>query len=153
MRRADQLFFAADLRDVLRPPFLAAVLRVELFFALVFLDELFFAPVLRAVLLRAVLLRAVLFFAVDLRALLFFAPVFFAPVFFDAVLRPPDFFEAVFLPAFFAGTLPPSARASESAIAIACLRLFTFLPERPLFRVPFFFSCIAFSTLSEAFFP
>jgi low affinity Fe/Cu permease len=51
------------------------------------------------------------------------------------------------------GTLPPSRRASESPIAIACLRLFTFLPDRPERSVPCLRSCIAFSTLLEAFLP
>src|SRR5512132_2131480 len=54
---------------------------------------------------------------------------------------------------FFPGTLPPSRRASESPIAIACLRLVTFFPDRPLFSVPRLRSCIAFSTFSEALLP
>jgi hypothetical protein len=54
---------------------------------------------------------------------------------------------------FFGGTLPPSFRASESPIAIACFLLVTFLPDRPLFSVPSFRSCIAFSTFLEAFLP
>src|SRR3989441_6711791 len=53
---------------------------------------------------------------------------------------------------FFLGTLPPAFLASDSPIAIACFLLFTFLPE-PLLRVPFFRSCIAFSTFSDAFLP
>ena len=36
-------------------------------------------------------------------------------------------------------------------MAMACLRLFTFLPDRPLFSVPFLRSCIARSTFSDAF--
>jgi hypothetical protein len=67
---------------------------------------------------------------------------FFALRFF-AVLR---FFEAFF------GTFLPSALASESPIAIACLRLFTFLPERPLFSVPALRFFIARPTLADAFF-
>ena len=55
--------------------------------------------------------------------------------------------------AFLGGTFPPSFRASESPIAIACFLLVTFLPERPLLRVPFFRSCIALSTFVEAFSP
>src|SRR5262249_33907882 len=51
------------------------------------------------------------------------------------------------------GTLPPSRRASLRPIAIACLRLVTFRPERPDFSVPRFRSCIARSTLLCAFFP
>src|SRR5690349_12230203 len=38
-------------------------------------------------------------------------------------------------------------------MAIACLRLFTFLPERPLFSVPRLRSCIARFTLDCAFLP
>ncbi len=41
---------------------------------------------------------------------------------------------------FWRGTLAPLARASESAMAIACLRLFTFFFERPERSVPVFFS-------------
>jgi hypothetical protein len=36
----------------------------------------------------------------------------------------------------FLGTLAPILRASDRPIAIACFRLFTFLPDRPLFNVP-----------------
>jgi hypothetical protein len=36
-----------------------------------------------------------------------------------------------------------SLRASESPMAIACFRLFTVLPLRPLLRVPSLRSCIA----------
>jgi len=45
------------------------------------------------------------------------------------------------------GTLPPAFRASDKPIAMACLRLVTFLPLRPLFSLPCFISCIARSTL------
>jgi len=48
------------------------------------------------------------------------------------------------------GTLPPFSRASLSPIAIACLRLVTFRPDRPLFKVPFFRRRIADSTFFEA---
>ena len=48
---------------------------------------------------------------------------------------------------FFFGTLAPDFRASDKPIAIACFLLFTFLPLRPLFNVPAFFSCIARFTL------
>ena len=54
---------------------------------------------------------------------------------------------------FLRGTLPPSRRACESPMAIACLRLLTFLPERPLFKVPLFRSRMAFPTFSDAFLP
>jgi hypothetical protein len=53
----------------------------------------------------------------------------------------------------FRGTLPPSRRACAKPIAMACFRLFTFLPERPLFKVPLLRSCIAFSTFWDAFSP
>src|SRR5689334_25054231 len=51
------------------------------------------------------------------------------------------------------GTFPPARRASDSPMAIACLRLFTRLPERPLFSVPCFRLCIARFTLLRAFCP
>jgi hypothetical protein len=51
---------------------------------------------------------------------------------------------------FFFGAFLPSLRASESPMAIACFRLFTVLPLRPLLRVPSLRSCIAFSTFFEA---
>jgi hypothetical protein len=54
---------------------------------------------------------------------------------------------------FFRGTLPPARRASDKPIAIACCRLVTFLPDRPLFNVPFFRSCIALFTFSDALAP
>src|ERR1700741_1167300 len=65
------------------------------------------------------------------------------------------FFEELFLVPFFEpfleGTFAPASRASESPIAIACFLLVTFFPERPLFSVPFFRSCMAFSTFLPAF--
>jgi hypothetical protein len=60
-----------------------------------------------------------------------------------------DFFEAFFFEAFF-GTFMPSARASDSPIAIACLRLVTLRPERPLFNVPALRFFITRSTSAEA---
>lgn len=56
-----------------------------------------------------------------------------------------DFFFAAFF-----GTFLPARRASESPIAIACLRLVTFFPLRPLFNVPFLRSCIARPTFFDA---
>jgi hypothetical protein len=50
----------------------------------------------------------------------------------------------------FFGTLAPAARASDKPIAIACLRLVTFRPERPLRSLPALRSFIARSTLAEA---
>ena len=67
---------------------------------------------------------------------------FFAVFFFD-VFR---FFDAFF------GTFLPFALASDSPIAIACLRLLTFLPERPLFSVPALRFFNARSTSADAFF-
>jgi hypothetical protein len=57
-------------------------------------------------------------------------------------------FFAVFL---FFGTLAPVARASDNPIAIACLRLLTLRPERPLFNVPAFRFFIARPTFADAF--
>lgn len=68
----------------------------------------------------------------------------------------PAFFEPFFDPFFDplrGGTFAPASRASESPIAIACFLLVTFLPERPLFKVPCLRSCIARSTFSLAFLP
>ena len=82
---------------------------------------------------------------------------FFEVAFFEVAFFDDDFFEEP--PAFFdddfgaAGTLPPSRLASDRPMAMACLRLVTFLPEPPLRSVPAFLSCIVFSTLSCAFFP
>src|SRR5436190_12334662 len=70
-------------------------------------------------------------------------------------MAPPStylFFEDFFFEDFFFGTLPPSFRASDKPIAIACFLLVTFLPE-PLFSFPFLRSCIAFLTFFCAFFP
>ena len=55
----------------------------------------------------------------------------------------------------FFGTFAPERRASESPIAIACLRLFTVppFPPRPLLSVPIFFRRIALPTLFDAAFP
>jgi hypothetical protein len=47
-----------------------------------------------------------------------------------------------------AGTLAPFFRASESPIAIACLRLVTFFPLLPLLSVPFLRLRIADLTVS-----
>jgi len=44
----------------------------------------------------------------------------------------------------------PARRASERPIAIACLRLFTLLPERPLRAEPLLYSRISLRTLSDA---
>jgi hypothetical protein len=61
-------------------------------------------------------------------------------------------FLAVFLffEAFF-GTFFPSALASERPMAIACLRLLTLRPDRPLFNVPALRFFIARPTLADAF--
>jgi hypothetical protein len=55
----------------------------------------------------------------------------------------------------FRGTLAPFFRASESPMAIACSRLFTFppFPPGPDLSVPFFLRRIADSTLLPAAFP
>jgi len=65
-----------------------------------------------------------------------------------------DFFAADFFDRFgFGGTFPPARRASDSPMAIACLRLVTFLPERPLRSLPSLRSSIAFLTFDCAFLP
>src|ERR1700730_4815832 len=61
-------------------------------------------------------------------------------------------FLAARLRAVFFGTFAPAARASERPIAIACLRLLTVRPERPLFKVPALRFFIARSTVFYAFF-
>jgi hypothetical protein len=55
-------------------------------------------------------------------------------------------------PLFLRGTLAPFFLASDSPIAIACLRLFTLppFPPGPLRRVPFFFRRIALFTALPA---
>ena len=58
-----------------------------------------------------------------------------------------------FFLAFLRGTFPPARRASDSPIAIACFRLVTFFPERPLLNVPLLRSRIALLTFWEAFLP
>ena len=63
------------------------------------------------------------------------------------------FFEDAFFLEGLRGTFPPALRACERPIAIACLRLLTFLPDLPLFSVPRFRSCIAFLTLLFALLP
>ena len=54
---------------------------------------------------------------------------------------------------FFLGTLAPERRASDSPMAMACLRLLTLAPDRPLFSLPRFISCTAFFTLRPLVFP
>jgi len=67
------------------------------------------------------------------------------------LVGPPDGYDRFF--ARFFGTLAPAWRASLKPMAMACLRLVTFLPEPPERSVPRFRSCIARSTFFEAFFP
>jgi hypothetical protein len=55
-----------------------------------------------------------------------------------------------FRPPFLRGTFFPLLRASESPIAIACLRLLTFLPLLPLLSVPRLRLRIARSTSLDA---
>jgi hypothetical protein len=62
------------------------------------------------------------------------------------------FFAAFLFFERFFGTFLPSALASERPIAIACLRLLTLRPDRPLFRVPALRFFIARPTLADAFF-
>jgi hypothetical protein len=79
----------------------------------------------------------------------FFAELFFEGPFFEELFLDELFFAAD----FFFGTFAPSLRASDSPMAIACFRLVTFLPLRPLFSVPLFFSRIARATFFCAFGP
>src|SRR6201989_3476432 len=62
------------------------------------------------------------------------------------------FFLELFFAPFFRGTFAPFLRASESPIAIACLRLFTVppFPPLPLLSVPFLRRSSADLTLFEA---
>ena len=53
--------------------------------------------------------------------------------------------------AVFFGTFCPAALASERPIAMACLRLLTVRPERPLFSVPALRFFITRSTVADAF--
>lgn len=94
------------------------------------MPELFFRPGLFFVELRELLLRC------DLEVLLLFFERL--PLLRDEDLR--------------AGTFAPSFRASESPIAMACLRLFTFFPL-PLRSLPCFIACISSWTLLCAFGP
>lgn len=67
--------------------------------------------------------------------------------------RDGDFRDVVFLAddlRDFFGTFWPLRRASDSPIAMACLRLFTFLPLRPLRNVPLARFFMADSTFFEA---
>jgi hypothetical protein len=57
-----------------------------------------------------------------------------------------------FFAVFFFGTFFPSALASDKPIAIAYLRLLTFRPDLPLFKVPALRFFIARPTLADAFF-
>jgi hypothetical protein len=66
-------------------------------------------------------------------------------------LTPCRFLVVFFRAALLRGTFIPSRRASDSPIAIACLRLLTLRPERPLFNVPALRSLIARPTLADAF--
>ena len=66
---------------------------------------------------------------------------------FDDLEAPLDFLDFEDFDDLRDGTLSPSRRASEMPIAMACLRLFTFLPDPPLFSFPSPYSCITFETL------
>ena len=126
-------FFFADFFAVERfgEDFLGAVLRVDERFGADFLDDDFFVDFLDED-----------FFAG------FLDDDFFADFFADF------FVDAFFFERFgFGGAFAPARRASERPIAIACLRLVTFLPERPLRSFPSFRSSITFLTFACAFLP
>jgi hypothetical protein len=139
-------FFAADflLADFLDPDFLGAAFFAADFFAADlragdFLDADFFDAD---------------FFDADFFDADFFDADFFDADFFDADFFDADFFDADFFDAdFFGGTFAPARRASDNPMAIACLRLLTFLPEPPLRSVPSLRSCMTFLTFACAFFP
>jgi len=61
--------------------------------------------------------------------------------------------DSYFFLAFLRGTLPPARRASDNPMAMACFRLVTFFPDRPLLNVPLLRSRIAFLTFCDAFLP
>jgi hypothetical protein len=125
-------FLALDLFDVDR-------LAVD-FFAVDLFDVDFFAVERFAVDRFDVDLFAP-FFAED-----FLAPPFLAEDFRAPPFLAPDFFDADFLE----GTFAPSFLASDNPMAMAWDLDFTFLPLRPLFNLPRFFSCMALSTFSPA---
>src|SRR4029078_5403122 len=52
--------------------------------------------------------------------------------------------------AFFFGTVSSVSRSSHTPMAIACFRLLTVLPLRPLFNVPLLRLCSALFTSSDA---
>lgn len=63
------------------------------------------------------------------------------------------FLEVFFDPFLRGGTLPPSRRASDRPMAMACLRLLTFLRERPDRKLPLFISSMLRWTFFDAFLP
>ena len=149
-------FFAADflLADFLDADFLGAAFFAADFFAADlragdFLDADFFdADFFDADFFDAD------FFDADFFDADFFDADFFDADFFDADFFDADFFDADFFDAdFFGGTFAPARRASDNPMAIACLRLLTFLPEPPLRSVPSLRSCMTFLTFACAFFP
>jgi hypothetical protein len=71
----------------------------------------------------------------------------------DEPFRELLFREELFREELFRGTFAPFFRASDKPIAIACLRLVTFLPEPPLRSVPRLRSRITWRTLRCAFLP
>jgi hypothetical protein len=115
--------------DLVADLFDAAFLGADFFDAAFFFGAAFFTGDFFA--------GALFFAAAFLGADLFEAAFFFGAAFFVV-----DFFAA----AFFVGTFAPFFLASESPMAIACLRLVTFLPEPPLRKVPFFILFTADST-------
>jgi hypothetical protein len=121
----------------LRPPLYRELplfaVRLRVLFVAARLRVLFAAARLRVLFFAALL--GVLFFAVPLRVLFFAVPL--RVLFFAVLLR---------------GTFAPFSRASDSPIAMACLRLLTVppLPPFPLLRVPRLRRFIALFTLLPA---
>lgn len=86
-----------------------------------------------AVLLRVPFLAAAFLVVARLRV----AVPFLAAAFLVVAFLRVDFF-ALEVPFGASGTFSPFSLASDKPIAMACLRLVTFLPLRPLRSVPFF---------------
>ena len=93
------------------------------------------------------------FFDDDLFAADFLDDDFFAADFLDDDFLVADFFDDFFDRFGLGGAFPPALRASDNPMAIACLRLVTFLPERPLRSLPSLRSSIALLTFACAFLP
>ena len=155
----DRLALPDDYADFFADFFFAADFLLADFLDADFLGAAFFAADFFAADLRAGDFLDADFFDADFFDADFFDADFFDADFFDADFFDADFFDADFFDAdffdadFFGGTFAPARRASDNPMAIACLRLLTFLPEPPLRSVPSLRSCMTFLTFACAFFP